>query len=46
MRKFYFQNHDGDDDGKHAIAERFEPGFIHKYNCGIITQFRICMEYV
>jgi hypothetical protein len=28
-RHFQFQHHDGDDDGKHAISERFQSGFMH-----------------
>src|ERR1700694_5735225 len=27
-----FQDHDGDDDGEHAIAERFEPRLVHAWD--------------
>ena len=29
MRHFQFQDHDGDDDRNHPIAERFKPAFSH-----------------
>src|SRR3989344_3986164 len=29
MRHLHFQNHDGDDDGEHGIAERLHPVFTH-----------------
>ena len=29
VRHLQLQHHDGDDDGDHAIAERFEPAFGH-----------------
>jgi hypothetical protein len=29
MRNFHLQNHDGDDDGDHAIAECFQPALAH-----------------
>ena len=30
VRRFQFQHHDGDDDGQHAIAERFKSVFAHE----------------
>jgi hypothetical protein len=29
LRGLHFQHHDRDDDREHAVAERFQPAFIH-----------------
>jgi hypothetical protein len=30
VRNLHLEHHDGDDDGEHAIAERFESTFVHE----------------
>jgi hypothetical protein len=39
MRHFQLQHHDGDDDGKHAVAERLEPVLFH---AAILPERQLC----
>src|SRR5438552_2002594 len=47
MRHLQFQHHDGDDDRKDAVAERFEPGRFHlwvAHNSKICEPLPCCLD--